>query len=307
MKKVLIYILFTFLFSSCGTGIESTPKITEKDVKKAMAQAENLSPGSFLKIGRDSVPVWKKGKRFFVTDDQVKLIFSYSPDYDADTLHLAGKYLDYDGYSTGSLLDNRKELNLKFSDGKHGFIYASGKTLQEFTSRYTIPFLIDEDLVKGVASQLAGKKFFIKTSIWYDPQSERMIDGRQFIEVKIDRVLPGNKVLPLKVLFTASDNGQQGFLWMSSGETALHSRDFDSMFSLHDIHQDFPGISRDVWQHIIHREVVPDMTKEECRLAKGAPRSINQLPDPTGLREYWYYDGGSYLFFQDGILKQFRR
>lgn len=307
MKNVWIYILFSLLLSSCGTGIESTPKITEKDVEKAMARAEKTPSKSLLNIVRDSVPVWKKGKRFYVTDDRVKLIFSYSPNYDVDTLQLEGSYLEYAGYETGSLLDNRKELNLKFTDGKNTYSYSTGKTLQELASHFTVPFLIDEDMVKQFAAQMEGNEYFIRTPIWYDPATGTMIDGRQFIKVKIDRVMPGNKVLPLKVLFSASDNGQQGFLWMSAGESALHSRDFDSMFSLTDVHRDFPNISDDVWQHIIHREVVLNMTKEECRLAKGAPRRISQLPDQTGLREYWYYDGGSYLFFQDGVLKQFRR
>ena len=48
------------------------------------------------------------------------------------------------------------------------------------------------------------------------------------------------------------------------------------------------------------------MTKEECRLAMGSPKNLTQLPDQSGLREYWYYDGGRYLFFVDGLLKEFR-
>ena len=53
--------------------------------------------------------------------------------------------------------------------------------------------------------------------------------------------------------------------------------------------------------------VVEEMTKEECRLALGSPQRITPAPDQQGMREYWYYDGGGYLFFVDGLLKSFRR
>ena len=49
------------------------------------------------------------------------------------------------------------------------------------------------------------------------------------------------------------------------------------------------------------------MTKEECRLSIGSPKRINENPDQGGMREYWYYDGGSYLYFVDGLLSQFRK
>jgi hypothetical protein len=39
----------------------------------------------------------------------------------------------------------------------------------------------------------------------------------------------------------------------------------------------------------------------------GSPRRISERPDQGGMREYWYYDGGCYLFFVDGLLSQFRR
>ena len=39
----------------------------------------------------------------------------------------------------------------------------------------------------------------------------------------------------------------------------------------------------------------------------GAPKTINRLPEQGGMREYWYYDGGVYLYFEDGLLKTKRR
>ena len=61
------------------------------------------------------------------------------------------------------------------------------------------------------------------------------------------------------------------------------------------------------WLKITRGEVAVDMTKVECSLAMGSPKRINEIPEQGGMREYWYYDGGAYLFFVDGLLRQFRR
>ena len=115
------------------------------------------------------------------------------------------------------------------------------------------------------------------------------------------------KVLPLKVLFTAKDNGDKACLWMTDGNTLMQGRDFDALFSLRDIRRSYSSISDANWRRIVNGQVAEGMTKEECRLAKGAPKSIRQLPDQRGLREYWLYDGGAYLYFVDGILTNNRK
>ena len=74
-----------------------------------------------------------------------------------------------------------------------------------------------------------------------------------------------------------------------------------------DPHLNNPDISDVNWERITRGEVVEGMTKAECSLAIGPPVRINEIPDQRGMREYWYYDGGSYLYFVDGLLKQFRR
>ena len=44
------------------------------------------------------------------------------------------------------------------------------------------------------------------------------------------------------------------------------------------------------------------MTKDEVRLSLGSPSSVNQRPSHEGVREYWYYPDGRYLYFEDGVL-----
>lgn len=290
------------------TGVESTPKVTDKDVARAVQELPAERRQLTLTPFRDSVPAWQAGKkRFVVADDQARLMFVPSAEWNPDSLHLAGDTLTYVGYEAAPLMDNRNTLTLNFTHGQHHFQYKTNKTLGEFTGTYSIPFLIDLDLVAHVSASIAGRDLWVLTPIWYDLRTGDMIDGRHFIQVHIDSVLPGNKVLPLRVVFTAADSGQRAMLWMSDGNSSMHSRDFDSLFARRDPRQNYPQITDQNWALIQHGQVALEMTKEECRLALGSPKSIDRMPDSTGLREVWYYDGGTYLFFTDGILKSFRR
>ncbi len=302
------FTMISLLVSMAGcmfTGVESTQRVSEKEVQRTMGELERRQPTMTLQPFLDSVPAWQQGKQFFVTDNQLRLVmFTTAP----DTVQLAGQLITYDGYDQGSVLDNRDALNLRFRDrdGKT-YVYRTGKTIDQFSAKYSVPLLIDMDMVADVDRQLRNKEVWIKTPIWYDLGTEEMQRGRQFIRVRIDAVEPGNKVLPLKVKFTALDSGERAFLWMSDPNATMHNRDFDSLFSLRDLHENYPEISDATWQLIVRGELVEGMNKEECRLAMGAPKRINQLPNQAGLREYWYYDGGKYLFFVDGLLSQFRK
>ena len=293
---------------SCGTGIEVTEHVTDKDVRKAIGQMENHQRVVTLDSFTDSVPAWRSGKRFWVADNQVRQLFSISNDYNLDTVNLAGHVLEYVGYDTGGLYDNRLTVNLKFRDSEDGktFIYRTGKTIDEFKPGFSIPMLIDLDLVDHIARQVVNKDYYIRTPIWYDRQNGQMTDGRHFIKVHIDSVQPGNAVLPMRLLFTTCDTGEKAMVWMSDNASTMHGRDFDAMFVASDPRLAYPSITDANWDRIINGQVIVGMTKEECRLALGTPQRINQGHDPGGVREYWYYDGGAYLFFVDGLLNNYR-
>ena len=297
--------LLLFTLTGCMfTGVESTKQVTDKEVAKTIGELERRQPTMTVQPFRDSVPAWRIGKEFFVTDNQLRLIVQGADD---DTTALAGQILRYDGYEAGSVLDNTEAFNLKFTapSGKT-YVYRTGKTREQFTANFIVPLLIDMDMVHDVDRQLRGKEVYIKTPLWYDLNEESLRRARQFIKVRIDAVEPGNKVLPLRVCFTALDKGEQAFVWMSDPNATMHNRDFDSLFSLRDMHENYPDITDATWQRIIRGELAEGMTKEECRLAVGSPKNISRIPDQAGLREYWYYDGGSYLYFVDGLLTQFK-
>ena len=49
------------------------------------------------------------------------------------------------------------------------------------------------------------------------------------------------------------------------------------------------------------------MTKEECSLSLGAPRTIDRMPTRAGLYERWVYVNGVMLVFENGLLTQYRQ
>jgi len=307
-ERILLSVISVMLMVSCGTGIEVTEHVSDKEVKRVITRYEQQRPKATLETFIDSVPAWVEGKkRFWVADSQVRLLLS---GLDDRTIDLSGHTLVYKGYNVGSIYDNRETVNLLFeeeNDTSCTCVYRTGKTIDEFNSGFTIPMLIDMDLVNHIARQVVGNDYYINTAIWYDPVTEQMINGRHYIMVHVDSVLPGNAVMPLRVLFTTVDTRQQAMVWMSDDNKAMLGRDFDALFSVNDPRQQYPLISDNNWKLITCGQVVEGMTKEECRLAMGSPKSINQRPDQGGMREYWYYDGGAFLYFVDGLLNQFRR
>lgn len=311
-QMAMMAVLCCVLVSACGTGIEVTERVTDKDVRRVIEQVDSRQTTVTLDPYVDSLYAWNPGKRFWVADDQINKMLNVSSAYDKDTLHLAGHILLYrssgaDGILIGDY--NNRRLSLYFEDSETGahYSYRAGKEVEARRPGFTFPMLIDMDMVEHVARQVVNKVFFIRTPIWYDRQSEQMISGRHFIKVRVDSVLPGNAVLPLRVLFTTIDTGERAMVWMNNNTSTMHGRDFDAMFVASDPHLAYPEITDSNWLHITRGEVVEGMTKEECRLSLGSPKRINENPDQRGMREYWYYDGGSYLYFVDGLLKQFRR
>ena len=306
--SLILLITLPLMLVSCFTGVEGTKKVSDKDVSKAISRSQTAMKKQDLLVAyKDSVPAWRHGKRFYVTDSQVKLIFAPSNSVNSDTLQLSGKTLVYDGYSEGGVLDNRKTVNLMFSDSNNKYIYPTNKEIQEFNSQFQIPFMIDEDMVAFYSKQLSNKDFWIKTALWYDVNNERMIKGRQFVKVHVERVEPGNKVFPLKVVFSASDSGQEAFVWIATNVEVMKDRDFGSLFTTENLRERHKDITDANWARITNCQVVEGMTKEECKLSLGTPKQVKQRPTYDGLNEIWYYDGGSFLLFADGLLKDFRK
>ena len=148
------------LVMACGTGIEISDKVTDKEVKRVIDQAGIRQDELTLDAYVDSLPAWKTGKRFWVADNQIKLLFANTGEFDLDTVPLAGHILEYVGYDTGGLYDNRLTVNIMFRDRDDGktYVYRTGRTIDEFGHTFSIPMLIDLDMDDHIARQAVGKE-----------------------------------------------------------------------------------------------------------------------------------------------------
>lgn len=308
MKIIILCGLFMALaLSGCFTGIENTGRITEKDVSRVKADKQSPEEIFFDTVHPADFQHWRPGKLFYVNDDNIRLIFNSSSLYDVGSLQLKGDTLKYDGYKFVRSIDNSEDVVISLSDSANTYYYNTGKTIDEVEeqkSEYIVPFLIDLDYVARIRDMLVGKTLYIKTSLWMDSERNN-IDGLHYVPVVITNVSPGDVVYPFFVEFEC--NGRKAAVYMSSQISSIKNMTFDKLFSFTDLRKKFSHITDANWERITRGDVAVSMTKDECQLSLGSPRSIERVPTHGGLYERWSYDNGVYLIFENGLLTRYRK
>lgn len=294
------------LATSCFTGIESTPRITDKDVTR-----RNVTVTDEDRYLADVVPQpladWQPGKQFFVTDAKISLALE-----PGGVAPQAGTVMRYLNSRAVASLTGGDDTELVFADPAGGeAVYRINASPAELAERrvVAVPFTIEMSMVDSVGSRLVGRELYVRTSLWYD-LAGNALTGLKYVPVKIIAVEPGNLVYPVRVVFTVdkySDCPQSAAVYMSVGDAIHSARNFPSLFSFDDPRQRYPLISDENWQRIIHGRVAVDMTREECRLALGSPSHIDRYQGTSAYGERWVYENGVYLIFFDGILSSYRQ
>lgn len=304
--KFHIYILtlFSLIFQSCFTGIESTPKITLKDNDTTDKEILTEEQKFLDDISNQPFSQWEIGKTFIVCDNKISLIFdSYSSN---DTL--LGDTLTYIGYKTYPSVTGtiNTQILLKHNDNDT-LIYNLNASPQELNSRksFDIPFSIQKSVIESVKNKLINKEFYIITSSTYDNYGNN-IKTQKFIPITITNITHGNYQYPLKVEFNFLSK-KTGWVYMTIGRSIQATRNFETLFSLKDPRNNYSKISDSNWQLIINNSITPGMNKDECRLALGIPTHIERHPTYSGVVEYWVYDAGNILIFEDGLLKEHKK
>lgn len=288
--------------TGCFTGVESTPKITERDVRRD-AQAPAPEDSFLTDVAPRRLFEWNSATRFVVTDPRIGLAFNVRP---GESGPAAGSHLNYRSTATSTDLAGRQVTDILLADSAsnvYAFRIASPPDSVALTSP-SIPFAIPLEVVDTVGARLVGHRLYVMTPTWRD-RNGNVVRSRKFIEVDVTKVTPGNDAYPVAVEFTAAD-GQSGRLLMSVGPDAKRFRSFGALFSFQNPRQRYPAISDQTWQQIIDGRVSAGMTRDECRLALGAPVDVVRRPGYSYLHETWRYETGSYLVFEDGILRSFR-
>lgn len=316
-RKILIVIIaaiVTLGAGGCFTGVESTPRITDSEVKKE--KASGVTPEQqFLSHIKPLPPCeWTNGKAFKVTDSRISRIFSLSPEAIAG---LPGNNIYFRNMSPTRSMTGDDATEIVFSDA-NGIEYTyniSGLTSEKLDTLKSleIPFTVDLDIVRQISESLVGKCFFVKTSAWYNPIDMSKVNGLRHIEIKVDSVLPGDSYFPATVCFSVTDpdlaarvGNNKYAVYMSVGDSRAATRNFETLFSFSNPRKEHPEITNDIWNLIISSKVKYGMTREECRLALGTAPDVLRTPSYGGMREVWSYSDGVFLIFEDGLLTRFR-
>ena len=290
--------------TACFTGVESTPKITARDVKR-----ENVTvtaEDTFLLTVADApLREWQPGKRFRVTDPKISLVFGATM---PEGEELAGRDITFEGVAEVPSITGGTDTQLTFRSPRGAtLVYREQRALSRLMEKQSmsVPFTIQETMVEEARRLLTGKRLYILTSLWRD-DADQPVDGRKFVPVTIDSVGYGTSFYPVKIALT-DERGVSARVFLYPGAQSSTPRTFPGLFAFSDPRSRYPDISPEMWACIIDSRIAPGMTRDEARLALGVPKEVERQPTPTLLREMWVYDNGIYLLFEDGLLKAYRR
>lgn len=307
IANVIVIILTALTLQSCFTGVESTPRITAGDVSRA-ATAVTPEETYFDSVTAMPFSSWKPGKKFYVTDQKIRLLFGTTL---APSTDLTGSVISYAGARESRSITGAPVTDLLFTsplipaDTLAYRITATPAELNRKNFRPEIPFTIELHIIDKARELLQGKRFYIMTRNWRTAD-DRITPGPRFVAVTIDSVTTGTDVNPIRISFT-TDDGRRSWLLLASGDSSASPRTFASMFSFTDPRKRYPAVTDDNWALIREGRVTAGMTREEVRLALGKPASVDRAPGYNYLHEMWTYENGIYLIFEDGLLTSFRR
>ncbi|MDE6301157.1 MAG: hypothetical protein K2M19_05535 [Muribaculaceae bacterium] len=292
--------------SACFTGIESTPRITAGEVRKAGA-LPSVEEEFATAIVAEAPAAWSAGKRWRVDDGRASMIFDASSGAPTDSLQGSDIVLQAVRRVPGIM--GRDVLELEFSTpGRHGsLIYRPDGYADDILNRsdLAIPFCIELSAVEIADSLMRGREIFVTSPLWVD-SAGRAEDGLHHIAVTVDSVTAGTWQYPLTVNFHSVEHDRRGRVRMTYGASAGATRNFDRLFTFSDPRKAYPRILPESWDKIIHSKITEGMSRDECRLALGAPSRIDRGSSLSSVLERWTYAEGIYLIFEDGLLVRFR-
>lgn len=256
-----------------------------------------------------SLSSWTKGKKFMAMSDRTVYIFEPSGLMtDQYTQPLTGKILTYEGLDSYINPDLKDECIILFSDGSNILRYRTKKPTEEALKEIDsskLPLLSDLDLIASWKEKINGSIFWTKSNLWDDLSGNRK-KGLKFAKVTVTDVIPTTGDFPMRVKISAP-NGEEAYMQMNYTSDLHDSRNFAALFYLSDPKSKYPQITKEKWTLIQEGKVGLGMTKDECKLAIGNPDEVRSGHNRDQIMDIWQYSNGTYLFFSDGLLNEFRQ
>lgn len=299
LTKITVIAACCLSLTSCFTGIESTPRITDRDVRRNTPVVDKEADFAATLLPQP-VGSWTEGHRFLVTDGKLSLLFEKEPKL------IPGDVLIFMNLSPEISITGDTISVLSFC--KYGgevsagtMRYKVGVPPRALSTSFSIPLTVDLDMVDDARRKLLGNKYYIISSLRVDSTLTPTAAGRRYVPVTVDDVVPGNADYPLRLDIT-DDTGAQSSVAMTVGTSRSATRNFDKIFEIDNPRLRYPAITDATWNNIVNSRAVPGMTLDECHLALGSPRDIRKWHNGGSFFEGWTYDNGRYYIFEDGLL-----
>lgn len=294
----------------CFTGVESTPRIGNSELKRQNASDPTAERLYLADIATEPLGKWPRGKAFIVEDQKAMLNFGASL---GDIKLAPGDIIEYqEAVKAVSPLGEATDLVFVKRGSGGRFVYRVNASVEELNSRdvVEIPFTVDPDVSERLKGRLVGNTYYIMTPRWLD-RDLKTVTRLKYIPVRVVNVGPGNLDFPVRVEFEPIDDALKGqglfSVYMSVGNGRRATRNFEHLFSLVNPRDKYGQIEEDVWRAIVEGRLKKGMTRDLVRLSLGSPKDILRGHDYSSAYERWEYDGGIYLVFRDGLLEEFRK
>ncbi len=288
--------------TACFTGIESTPRITERTVHRHGADVSGAGTDSLDTILLAPTPLsqWGQGKPFYVTDDRVTMLFEALP---PDITIKQGDTLRYRSFARATNIAGSPVTDLTFtaSGVDVPLVYRINTPPDTLLARrqLSVPFTIDLDMVSRADATLSGRTFYIMTPRWLDAEGNPLSSQNKLVPVRITGIVAGNDTHPLRALFLPEGSDVVSSVWLGRGtQTPSH------IFAADDPWLRYHNIDPEVRALITRGEVRLGMSRRECRMALGQPDDIERGYGYSSVHEKWTYSGGRTLTFTDDLLTQ---
>ncbi len=303
-----IMVVMTMMpLTSCFTGVESTPKITESDVRRA--HVTDRPETHYLEgIAPEPFGSWQRGKQFVCTDNRVMRIFG--PEADG-MKPLGGQTIEYYGSRDVMSITGNNVAELIFTAPEGQVVYRTDVSTDSLRRRgeIEVPFMTELSLINNLRDKLKGNSYYVTTSLWQDERGNRT-GGRKYVKVSIADVMAGYGVYPVKLKLETEADGKNMaktfYLPLTFDTSTGATSTFDKQISLTDPRARYPKISDRNWELITRGTVASGMTRDECRLALGSPAKVERVPGRDTIYERWTYENGVTLTFSDGLLSSYR-
>lgn len=295
---------------SCFTGIESTPKISENDLRRDLT-AERPEQRYLDDILPQPPARWLPGKQWYVTDPRSQRLYGHN---------LAGQTIAFSSFDRAASITGGSEAIATFTSPEGTVSYRTGFAPDSIAAlpALPIPYAVEASTVDAVARRMTGQTYWVNTTLWGDMEGGS-IRGLRYLPVEVTDVSPGEGIYPLRVtlaytppeglssapgVIKPGDDTRRYFTlnMAAPGTEGGTTRGFENLFLLADPRKRYPKITDAVWLNIVAGRVAEGMTRDECRLSIGAPDEINRQPGYSSLREVWTYPDGMRLLFVDGLL-----